>query len=122
MSTLATRIGKSGLPQRHELEPRLGDAQAKELMSFRPEAHWVGYGEEGESILTLMVDMSEDGGFACMWCDHRPDVPKWKRTVAHIREYHFCFRPFPCDKMHDASWSVPLPLTLISADRLVPVH
>jgi len=111
MSKLATRIMESGIPQRHELEPRLGTARAIELMSFQPEAHWLGYGEKGESIFTLMVNMSEDGGFACMWCEHRPDIPKWKRTLAHIREHHFGFRPFPCDKVHDASWWVRIPLT-----------
>jgi len=111
MNRLAARIVESGLPQRNELEPRLGDAQATELMSFQPEALWLGYGEKGESILTLMVNMCEDEGFACMWCEHRPVVSKWKRTVAHIREHHFGFRPFPCDKVHDASWWVPIPLT-----------
>jgi len=104
LNTLATKIIESGFAQGHELEPRLGDARAVELMSFRSETDWAGYGEKGESVLTLMVDMSEDGGLACMWCEHRPDVPKWKRTVAHIRECHFHFRPFPCDKVHNASW------------------
>jgi hypothetical protein len=104
MNMLATKITESDFPRRHELEPRLGDGGAVQLMSFRPEADWAGYGEKGGSMLTLMVDMSEGGGFACMWCEHRPKVPKWKRTVAHIRESHFCFRPFPCDKKHDASW------------------
>ena len=105
MNTLASRIMESGFPQRHELEPRLGDTQAAELMGFRPEAHWAGYGGlKGESMLTLMVDMSENGGFACMWCGHRDEGPKWKRTVAHIRECHFRFRPFLCDRVHKASW------------------
>ena len=105
MNKLAVRIIESGFPQRNELEPRLEDTQAAELMSFRPEAYWVGYGgEKGESMLTLMVDMSEDGGFACMWCGHRDERPKWKRTVAHIRECHFRFRPFPCDKVHNTDW------------------
>ena len=105
MNRLAIRIIESGFPQRNELEPYLGDTQAAELMGFRPEAHWVGYGgQRGESMLTLMVDMSEDGGFACMWCGHRDSRPKWKRTVAHIREWHFRFRPFPCDKVHEANW------------------
>ena len=111
MNKLATRIIESGLPQRHELEPRLGTALAIELMSFRPGVHWLSYGEKGESILTLMVDMSEGGGFACMWCEHRPAMSKWKRTVAHIREHHLGFRPFPCDKVHDAAWWAPIPLT-----------
>ena len=104
MNTLATNIEESGFAQGHGLEPCLGDARANTLMSFRPEADWVGYGKKGESVLTLMVDMSENGGFACMWCEHRPQKPKWKRTVAHIRETHFHFRPFPCDKVHRASW------------------
>ena len=105
MTTLATKIKESGFAQGHELEPRLGSGPAIELMSFRPEADWAGYGgEKGESVLTLMVDMSEDGGSACMWCGHRPDGMKWKRTVAHIRECHFHFRPFPCDKVHNAEW------------------
>lgn len=105
MNTLGIRITEAGFPRRHELEPRLGDDQADELMNFRSEADWVGYGgDKGESMLTLMVDMSEDGGFACMWCEHRDETPKWKRTVAHIRECHFHFRPFPCDKKHKATW------------------
>jgi hypothetical protein len=74
-----------------------------ELMSS--EADWAGFGgKKGESILTLMVDMSEERGFACMWCEYRPKEPKWKRTVAHIRECHFRFRPFPCDKVHKSTW------------------
>lgn len=105
MSTLATKIKESGCAQGHELEPRLGDGRAVQLMSFRSDADWAMYGgKKGESVLTLMVDMSEDGGAACMWCEHRPEKPKWKRTVGHIRETHFQFRPFPCDKVHNASW------------------
>jgi len=104
LNTLATKIIETSIPRRHELEPRLGDDEAVKLMSFRPEEDWVGYGEKGESIFTLMVDMSDEWGPSCMWCGHRPDLPKWKRTVAHIRECHFSFRPFPCDKLHDASW------------------
>ena len=104
MSTLATKIQESGFAQGDELEPCLGDARANALMSFRSEEDWAGYGKKGESVLTLMVDMSENGGSACMWCEHRPKKPEWKRTVAHIRETHFHFRPFPCDKVHDESW------------------
>ena len=104
MRTLATRIQESGFAQGHELEPRLGDARANALMSFRSDADWAGYGKMGESVLTLMVDMSADGGSACMWCEYRPETLKWKRTVAHIRETHFRFRPFPCNKVHKASW------------------
>ncbi len=104
MNTLASRIVDSGFPQRYELEPRLGDDQADKLMNF-PDADWVGYGGlKDESMLTLMVDMSDGGGFACMWCGHRDERPKWRRTVAHIRECHFRFRPFPCDKVHKATW------------------
>jgi hypothetical protein len=122
MGNLATTIIESGLLQRHELEPCLGDALAAELMSFRPEANWLGYGEKGESILTLIVDMSEDGGFTCMWCGHRPDLPKWKRTVAHIREHHLSFRPFPCDKAHDAAWWVSTPLSSDFRSPIWPQH
>ena len=104
MSTLATKIQESGFAQGHDLEPRLGDALANTLMNFRSEADWAGYGKKGESVLTLMVDMSKDGGSACMWCEQRPARSNWKRTVAHIRENHFHFRPFPCDKVHNASW------------------
>ncbi len=104
MNILASKIIDSGFIQRHEPEPRLGDDRANELMSFRPEADWVGYGEKGSSVLTLMVDMSEDGGFACMWCGHRDATPKRMRAVAHIRERHFRWRPFPCDKVHKATW------------------
>ena len=104
MNTLAAKIKEFGCPGRNELEPRLGESQADELLSFRPKTDWAEYGEECQSVLTLMVDMSQGGGFACMWCEHRPEVPKWKRTVAHIRERHFHFRPFPCNKVHNASW------------------
>ena len=104
MKTLAEKIEEHGYPARNVLEPRLGESGANELMSFRPEKDWAKFGVGGQSVLTLMVDMSEGGGFACMWCEHRPKLPKWKRTVAHIRERHFHFRPFSCTREHKASW------------------
>jgi len=50
---------QTGLPQRHEFEPRLG---AVKLMSFPPEIDRVGYGEKGASMFTLMVDISDEVG------------------------------------------------------------
>ena len=104
MKTLATRIEDHGYPARNILEPRLGESGADELMGFRPKADWAKFGVEGQSVLTLMVDMSEGGGFACMWCEHQPAVPQWRSTVGHIRERHFHFRPFPCTGEHTGTW------------------
>jgi hypothetical protein len=102
MNTLAARIKQHGYPTR--LEPCLGDTKADELMSFLPRANWAEYGRTGQSVLTLMVDMREGGGFACMWCEHRPHVPELEETVDHIRERHFNLLPFSCGKVHSVCW------------------
>jgi hypothetical protein len=82
---LVTKILTSGFREHGELEPELGPLEADQLLSFWPVQDRTGYGKECERVLAMMVDLSNDGGYACLLCGRKLEGAKWQGLLATLQ-------------------------------------